>query len=55
MATSVEKRQHELGVIRETIESVWVAIILAFVLRAFMIEAFVIPTGSMAPRLMGEH
>ena len=55
MATSVQKRQHELGVIRETIESVWVAIILAFVLRAFMIEAFVIPTGSMAPRLMGEH
>jgi len=55
MATSVEKRQHELGVIRETIESVWVAIILAFVLRAFMIEAFVIPTRSMAPRRMGPH
>jgi len=41
--------------IRETVESVWVAIVLAFVLRAFMVEAFVIPTGSMAPRLMGEH
>jgi signal peptidase I len=44
-----------LSVIRDTVESVWVAIILAFVLRAFMVEAFVIPTGSMAPRLMGEH
>jgi len=41
--------------IRETVESVYVAIVLAFVLRAFMVEAFVIPTGSMAPRLMGEH
>jgi signal peptidase I len=45
----------ELSSLRETIESIWVAIILAFVLRAFMVEAFVIPTGSMAPRLMGEH
>jgi len=55
MARSAEKRQHELSIIRDTVESVWVAIILAFVLRAFMVEAFVIPTGSMAPRLMGEH
>ena len=31
------------------------AIVLAFVLRAFMIEGFVIPTGSMAPGLLGEH
>jgi len=55
MTTSVQKRQHELNIVRDTVESVWVAIILAFVLRAFMVEAFVIPTGSMAPRLMGEH
>ncbi|MDP6542560.1 MAG: signal peptidase I [Phycisphaerae bacterium] len=55
MTTSVDKRQHELSIVRDTVESVWVAIILAFVLRAFMVEAFVIPTGSMAPRLMGEH
>ncbi len=45
----------EIGTYRDTIESIWVAIILAFVLRAFVIEAFVIPTGSMAPRLLGEH
>ena len=55
MARTAENKQHELSAIRETVESVWVAIILAFVLRAFMLEAFVIPTGSMAPRLMGEH
>ena len=55
MSTLARKRQRELSIIRDTVESVWVAIILAFVLRAFMVEAFVIPTGSMAPRLMGEH
>jgi signal peptidase I len=47
--------ESELPAIRDTFESIWVAIVLAFVLRAFMIEAFVIPTGSMAPRLMGAH
>lgn len=41
--------------IRDTIESIVVAFILAFVFRAFMVEAFVIPTGSMAPGLRGQH
>ena len=41
--------------IRETIESIIVAFILAFVFRAFVVEAFVIPTGSMAPGLYGMH
>ena len=54
MATEKDT-QSELGAIRDAVESIWVAIVLAFVLRAFMVEAFVIPTGSMAPRLMGEH
>jgi signal peptidase I len=49
------KRLHELNTYRDTVESIGVAIVLAFVLRAFFIEAFVIPTGSMAPRLLGEH
>jgi len=40
---------------RETIESVIVAVILALLFRAFVAEAFVIPTGSMAPTLMGRH
>ena len=47
--------QSEMSAVRDAVESIWVAIVLAFVLRAFMVEAFVIPTGSMAPRLMGEH
>lgn len=40
---------------RETIESVVVAFILAFLFRSFEAEAFVIPTGSMAPTLRGRH
>ena len=38
---------------REAFESVVVAVILAFLFRAFEAEAFVIPTGSMAPTLRG--
>lgn len=44
----------DIGV-RETIESVIVAIILALMFRAYEAEAFIIPTGSMAPSLQGQH
>jgi len=40
---------------RETIESIFIAIILALMFRAFEAEAFMIPTGSMAPSLQGRH
>ena len=54
LATS-PKKSHNPHATRETIESVIVAFILAFLFRAFVAEAFVIPTGSMAPTLMGAH
>lgn len=41
--------------VKETIESIVIAFILAFVFRAFVVEPFIIPTGSMAPTLMGAH
>ena len=41
--------------IKETLESIIVAFILAFIFRCFVVEAFVIPTGSMAPTLLGAH
>ncbi len=41
--------------LRDTLESIVIALILAFVFRAFIVEAFVIPTGSMAPTLYGAH
>ncbi len=44
----------DIGV-RETIESIVVAIILALMFRAYEAEAFIIPTGSMAPSLQGQH
>ncbi len=50
-----ESAQEEIQSVRETVESIVVAFILAFLFRAFVAEAFVIPTGSMAPTLMGAH
>ncbi|MEK6797977.1 MAG: S26 family signal peptidase [Planctomycetota bacterium] len=47
--------RHESEGVKETIESIVIALILAFVFRAFVVEAFVIPTGSMAPTLYGAH
>jgi signal peptidase I len=41
--------------VRETIESIVVAFVLAFLFRTFEAEAFVIPTGSMSPALLGRH
>src|SRR6476469_2019857 len=41
--------------IRETVDSIVIAFVLAFLFRTFEAEAFVIPTGSMALTLMGDH
>jgi signal peptidase I len=41
--------------VRETIEAIAIAFALAFLFKTFEAEAFVIPTGSMAPTLMGRH
>src|SRR6476619_7144029 len=48
-------RPHPECNVKDTIESILVAFILAFIFRAFVVEAFVIPTGSMAPTLLGAH
>ncbi|MHC4993276.1 MAG: S26 family signal peptidase, partial [Planctomycetota bacterium] len=39
----------------ESIQSLTVAFVLAMTFRGFVTEGFVIPTGSMAPTLMGQH
>ncbi len=41
--------------LRDIVEQISVAFILALLMRGFEAEAFVIPTGSMAPTLMGRH
>src|SRR5947208_5710474 len=45
----------EQSSIKETVISVIIAFALAFVFRGFVMEAFLIPTGSMAPTLRGAH
>src|SRR5580704_4615874 len=50
-----ESQQPSSSNVKETIESILIAFILAFIFRAFVVEAFVIPTGSMAPTLLGAH
>src|SRR5688572_23696962 len=54
-ATPAPARHQHDGSVKETVESILVAFILAFIFRAFVVEAFVIPTGSMAPTLLGAH
>lgn len=51
----VHKRRKGHESLLETLESIIIAFVLAFIFRAFVVEAFVIPTGSMAPTLLGEH
>ncbi len=40
---------------REAVESIVIAVLLALLFRGFEAEAFIIPTGSMAPTLQGQH
>ncbi len=43
-------------VIRETIEAIVIALVLALIIRAFVIQAFKIPSSSMEPTLLiGDH
>ena len=41
--------------IREFVEALGIALVLAFLFKAFIIELYCIPTGSMASTLMGRH
>src|SRR5689334_24953577 len=44
------------SVVREYFESICVAVILAFFIRTFVVQAFKIPTGSMEENLLiGDH
>ena len=53
--TALEEDSKPVESHRETVEAIVVALILALVVRGFEAQAFVIPTGSMAPTLMGRH
>lgn len=55
-AATTHKPSAKNGVgIKETLTSLLIAFMLAFLFRGFVIEGFQIPTGSMAPTLLGKH
>lgn len=55
MADTKNKKNKTAESLANTFEWIITAFVLAFVFRAFVIEAFQIPTGSMAATLMGKH
>lgn len=51
-----DSKKSKGGVIREYAESIVVAILIALFIRAFVVQAFKIPSGSMEPTLLiGDH
>src|SRR5688572_7477684 len=56
MGTKKKKPKKNKGTVREYIEAFLVAGLIALTLRAFVVEAFKIPSGSMIPTLsIGDH
>jgi signal peptidase I len=54
--TQTADRTFRKSTVREYFESVCVAVILAFFVRTFVVQAFKIPSGSMEPNLLiGDH
>ncbi len=51
----VQETSENARAVREAIESIVIAFVLAFLFRTFEAEAFVIPTGSMSHTLRGAH
>ena len=50
-----DDRHFTRGAVLDNIEALIIAVVLALTLRCFVVEAFAIPTGSMAPTLYGNH
>src|SRR5215471_18533202 len=53
---SVQEKDGQKSVVREYTEALLVALVLAFFIRSFIVQAFKIPSGSMLPTLqIGDH
>jgi signal peptidase I len=52
---SSPKKRRPFDAIRDNLEAIGVAVVLALIIRHFSVEAFEIPTGSMANTLFGMH
>jgi signal peptidase I len=55
VATPPGKEQENKDSFRELIETIVFVVVLVLMLKTFLAEAFVIPTGSMATTLLGYH
>jgi signal peptidase I len=56
LATRAEDQTGRKSVVREYAEAIIVAMLLAFAIRVFVVQAFKIPSGSMIPTLLiGDH
>ncbi|WP_031515357.1 signal peptidase I [Desulfofalx alkaliphila] len=49
---SNKEQKNKFSILRETIESIAIAVVLAIIIRMFIFEPFYIPSGSMEPTLM---
>lgn len=50
-----ERHHPDVGTIRGTVTAMLIAFACVLIFRAAVVEAFIIPTGSMAPTLLGRH
>jgi signal peptidase I len=54
-AQTAKNRRKEAGVFRQVVESLACLAVAVIVFRAFLLEGYIISTGSMAPSLLGYH
>lgn len=54
-STTAKKTTHQKDSLREGVETIVFVVVLVLLLKLFVVEAFVIPTGSMAETLLGYH
>ncbi len=55
MPDTKREKKDPTHAVKETLISIFISFVMAFVFRGFVIEGFQIPTGSMAPTLLGKH
>lgn len=56
MTTSSENISRKKTIVREYVEAILIALVLAIFIRTFVVQAFKIPSGSMIPTLLiGDH
>lgn len=56
LGRDLDTPQRKKGIVREYVEALLVAIVLAFVIRSFVVEPYKIPSKSMVPTLLvGDH